>query len=93
MLEQYNCCLVTGGLGFIGKRLVEALVKLNKKVLILTRSNSYYSELLPDGVKQVVADIRNFPQLIAAVQESDLIFHVAANINTARSVEDPRFDF
>ncbi len=93
MLEQYNCCLVTGGLGFIGKHLVEALLKLNKKVLILTKLNSHCLEPLPDGAKLIVADIRNFSQLVAAVKESDIIFHVAANINTTRSVEDPRFDF
>jgi UDP-glucose 4-epimerase len=84
--------LVTGGAGFIGSHIAEALVERGDKVRVLDnlctghRSNLKH---LADGVEFIAADIVD-PQAVArAVRGVDCIFHEAALASVPRSVEHP----
>lgn len=68
--------LVTGAGGFLGLYIVEQLVARGDEVRAFCRGS--YPELDKLGVETVRGDIRNREQTIAACQEVDLVFHVAA---------------
>lgn len=93
MLEQYSTTLVTGGLGFVGRHLVQALLSRGKKVTILDRGITSYDTSVPKGVTLIKADIRDPKQITPAFKDIDLVFHLAANANGSISIENPRFDF
>lgn len=93
MLNTYQKVLITGGMGFIGHHLTNALLQLGKEIIVLddlSRSLGLYKR--PD-IKFVQADIRDRKQLIAPMQGIDIVFHTAANASGTVSVEDPRLDF
>lgn len=93
MLDQYSKILVTGGLGFIGRHLVNTLLSLGKKVVILDNLSTGLNRTVLPGATLARADVRDPGQVIEAVKGAELIFHVAANANGTISIEDPRFDF
>jgi len=84
--------LVTGGLGFIGSHLVDALVRDDADVTILDRSGSP-SRTSDARVRLVSGDIRDPAETRRAVAAADVVFHVAGNPSGTISVVDPRFDF
>ncbi|MEL4163666.1 NAD-dependent epimerase/dehydratase family protein [Corynebacterium bovis] len=82
--------LVTGGAGFIGSHLVDALLADGHTVTVVDDLSHGRRTNLPDGVPLVEADIRT-ADLDAIVAEAapEVIFHLAAQINVRSSVEDP----
>ena len=68
--------LVTGGGGFLGLALVEQLVHRGDHVRVLCRGD--YPRLRELGVEQVSADIRDTARVVAACQNIETVFHVAA---------------
>jgi UDP-glucose 4-epimerase len=93
MLKDYNRILVTGGAGFIGGHLVEALLSLDKELVIFDNLSAGSNKNIPAGAKLMRGDVRNPGQVVKATKGVDLIFHLAANANGTVSVNDPRFDF
>jgi len=93
MLDSYHRILVTGGLGFVGRHLVEALVSLGKEVTILDNVSTATDRHPPPETTLQVADIRNSDQVAAAVAGIEMVFHLAANANGTLSVTEPRLDF
>jgi nucleoside-diphosphate-sugar epimerase len=93
MLNQYKKILVTGGLGFIGKHLVKALLSLDKNVVILDNFSTASDDPIPQGATVLQADIRSPKQVMEAFKNIELVFHVAANANGTISINNPRFDF
>ncbi len=93
MLNAFNRVLVTGGLGFIGRHLVDALLSLGKEVTVADNYSTALSKAAPLGVTSIQADIRDLQQVTRAAQGAELIFHAAANANGTLSIENPRFDF
>lgn len=94
-LNGRNCC-VTGGAGFIGGHLVDALVSLGARVTVvddLCNSNAGHiaglMDLEPERVRFVHASILERSALEDAVAGCDVIFHLAALGSVPRSVEDP----
>jgi len=69
--------LVTGGTGFIGSHLVEALVKRGYKVRCLVREKSDVKHLKDLGVELVYGDICDENSLKNAVQGVSVVFHLA----------------
>ncbi len=94
-LEGRACC-VTGGAGFIGGHLVDALVSLGARVTVIDDlSNSDVAHLAglidldPDRVRFVHASILERAALDEALEGAELVFHLAALGSVPRSVEDP----
>ena len=77
--------LVTGGAGFVGRRLVRALRDRGAAVTVVDRST------FPDAdVTSVVGELTNPQTLRAAIGDGvDGVFHLAAVTSVLRSVEDP----
>ena len=87
-----NLCLVTGGAGFIGSHLAEALVKRGYSVRVLDNLSTGKASNL-DGMQKKVellkGDLRRESDVRKAVRGVKYIFHVGANRAVLRSVDDP----
>jgi len=73
--------LVTGGTGFIGRRLVNKLLKEGHRVRILTHRNLNYNELKSissDAVEIISGDIYNSRDVENACHGIDTVYHLAA---------------
>lgn len=81
--------LVTGGAGFIGSHLVDALTPHNE-VRVLDNFSSGDRANLPEDVTVVEGDIRDPIALQRAARGVDIIFHHAAVVSVSRSVDAPR---
>jgi UDP-glucose 4-epimerase len=82
--------LVTGGAGFIGSHLVRALLKNGNKVRVLDNLSTGKRENISDlDVDLMVGDIRDLHVVHQAVEEVNLVFHLAAFISVPASMEEP----
>ncbi|MFI5403683.1 MAG: NAD-dependent epimerase/dehydratase family protein, partial [Planctomycetota bacterium] len=79
-----RCALVTGGHGFLGSHLVDALLDRGVRVRCLLRPGRPESLFSGRPVEVVRGDLRAADGLAAAVEGADLVFHVAGLI-AARS--------
>lgn len=90
--------LVTGGAGFIGSNLVDALVARGDEVAVLDNlSTGRLANLraaLAAGATLYEQDVRNAQELDRVIAECqpEVIFHLAAQIDVRRSVSDPAYD-
>lgn len=85
--------LVTGGAGFIGSHVVDALLADGWSVTVLDDLSSGKREQVPAAAQFVQADIRS-PEAATLVRDGkfDLLCHLAAQMDVRRSVADPSFD-
>jgi UDP-glucose 4-epimerase len=84
--------LVTGGAGFIGSHLVEALVERGDRVRVLDNlSTGFLSnlDLVRDRVEFIEGDLVDQAAVGRAVRGVDCVFHQAALASVPRSVERP----
>lgn len=73
--------LVLGGTGFIGKALVQALLRQNKTVRLLVRNpDSIDHSLSNEGIEVVQGDIRDHPALKEALKGIKTVYHLARGI-------------
>lgn len=79
--------VVTGGAGFIGSHLVDALVAAGDEVTIVDDFSTGRRELVNPAATLLEHDIRDRLEL-----EADVIFHLAAQADVGTSVERPLFD-
>jgi UDP-glucose 4-epimerase len=90
--------LVTGGAGFIGSHLVDALAARGDEVLVLDDFSSGKRENLASALEAGVAvtelDVADAQAVFSAIEESrpERVFHLAAQIDVRRSMADPGFD-
>lgn len=88
--------LVTGGGGFIGSHLVDALLARGDKVRVLDNFSTGKLENLKhnlDKIDLITGDLRDGAILSQAVKDVDLIFHQAAFVSVPQSMEDPESCF
>src|SRR5688572_14957478 len=89
--------LVTGGAGFIGSHLVDALVERGDEVVVVDDLSTGKRENLtgPGGAAELVeADIRDaraMRDLVDRIRPS-VVFHLAAQIDVRKSTADPAWD-
>ena len=90
-MGQGAVVLVTGGAGFIGSHLVEALLDRDRRVRVLDDFSSGRRDVLPGHphLDVVAGDLRDPAVLAAAVRGTDVVFHQAALRSVPRSVEEP----
>jgi UDP-glucose 4-epimerase len=84
--------LVTGGAGFIGSHLVEALLARGDKVRVLDNFATGKLDNLvavADEVELISGDVRDEAAVARAVAGCEVVFHQAALASVPRSVEDP----
>ena len=90
--------LVTGGAGFIGSNLVDALLDADEVVCAIDNLSTGRRENLNDaiaaGAELVEADITNSDAVDSAIADfaPDVIFHLAGQIDVRKSVANPAFD-
>ena len=102
MKKKISKAIVTGGAGFIGSHLVEALVSSGVETYLIdnldTGSISNVSHLLDDQKRTkgntgklhlIIGNIRNIDELLHDVTDVDIIFHQAATANVKKSIDDP----
>jgi len=80
--------LVTGGAGFIGSHLVDALVEENE-VRVLDDFSTGHRDQVADGATVLEGDVRDRELLEEAMDGVDLVFHEAAVVSVPESVEHP----
>lgn len=89
--------LVTGGAGFIGSHLCEALLERGYQVTLLDSFDSYYDPQrkwdnisgFVDRIRLIEGDIRDTTRLGQALEEVDVVIHMAARPGVRASLETP----
>lgn len=81
--------LVTGGAGFIGSNLVDALLARGDTVRVLDDLSTGHAENLPADVELVVGSVADAECVAGAMDGIEAVFHEGARGSVARSVEDP----
>jgi UDP-glucose 4-epimerase len=83
--------LVTGGAGFIGSHIVQALLKQGAEVRVLDNFSSGKRETLKGlDVEIIEGDLRDASRVAEAVRGIDIIFHEAAFVSVPESMEKPQ---
>ena len=80
--------LVTGGAGFIGSHLCDALVRRGDSVRVLDDLSTGSRDNLPPGVALIEADVADPHAMRAAIEGVDGAFHLAAIASVTRGVTD-----
>jgi UDP-glucose 4-epimerase len=90
--------VVTGGAGFIGSHLVDALLDDGGDVTIVDHLNPSRAEVFEAarerGATLVRGDVTDVAAMVHAFAQSrpEVVFHLAAQIDVRRSVDDPSTD-
>jgi UDP-glucose 4-epimerase len=90
--------LVTGGAGFIGSNLVDALVERGDEVTVLDNVSTGRREnldgALAAGAELAELDLRDAEGVHALVERTrpEVIYHLGAQVDVRKSVADPTFD-
>ena len=83
---MYNRYLVTGATGFLGRAIVEKLVRRNVRVDALVLHDDPYVALLPEKVRTVIGDIcddDSLEQFFADTDNNTCVIHCAGIISVA----------
>jgi UDP-glucose 4-epimerase len=85
--------LVTGGAGFIGSHIVEALVERGQKVRVLdnfsTGSHDNLQNVAPNSVEIIEGDILDLDKVRRAMDGVSYVLHEAAVVSVPQSMVDP----
>ena len=84
--------IVTGGAGFIGSHVAEALLARGDEVHVLDSLATGSREKVPEGAELHVGDIRSDAGALFAEVKPELCVHLAAQADVGTSVERPDYD-
>src|SRR5947199_3699002 len=83
--------LVTGGAGYIGSHMVQALVEAGESVAVIDNLSTGFSAFLPEGVPLFIGDAgdENLVEGVIAAHGVDSIIHFAGSVVVPDSMRDP----
>lgn len=87
-------CLVLGGNGFLGSHIAERLIQDNHIVRVFD-TFSHGMQNLDSFRNQIEIFKGNFlhePDLLAALEDIDIVFHYISTTNSVTSLKDPRYE-
>jgi UDP-glucose 4-epimerase len=84
--------VVTGGAGFIGSHVVEALLARGDEVTVVDDLSNGKRENVPEGVRLVMHDIREGLAEVFAEARPEVCCHLAAQVDVRVSVDRPGHD-
>ncbi len=85
--------IVTGGAGFIGSHVTDALVKEGFNVVVIDNLTTGKRTQVNRAAKFVKADIRDLKKIKPYFKGVDLVFHLAARARIQPSIQDPATTF
>ncbi len=93
--------LVTGGCGFIGSNLMDRLLTAGKRVVAFdnlsrrgsTKNAEWLHKKHGSRFELIRGDVTDAQAILEAARDSDVIYHLAAQVAVTTSVTDPRHDF
>jgi CDP-paratose 2-epimerase len=93
--------LITGGAGFIGANLANALLQRGEKVIVfdnlsrpgVEKNWQWLQSQHGAAVELVTGDIRKPKEVAEVVRRAGSIYHFAAQVAVTNSLEDPAHDF
>jgi UDP-glucose 4-epimerase len=85
--KQFKSVCVTGGAGFIGSHLVEALLERGKRVTVLDNLSVGRREHVPAAAELVVGDILDTRFATDVFASCEVVFHLAARVAIRSSFE------
>jgi UDP-glucose 4-epimerase len=89
-----GCAIVTGGAGFIGSHVVDALLAEGRRVVVVDDLSTGNADRVADGATLEVVDVTDRAALgaVFAAARPDAVFHLAAQASVTASVADPGRD-
>lgn len=84
-------CLVTGGAGFIGSNLVDALIAKGHEVVVIDNLSSGKKENINPQAQFHLLDLQKIEDIKPIFQGVDYVFHLAAFPRVQPSIQDPIF--
>ena len=82
-------CLVTGGAGFIGSNLVDALIEEGHEVLVIDNLSTGKKEHVNPKAKFFELDLRELDKIKPVFEGVDFVFHEAALARVEPSIKNP----
>jgi 2-alkyl-3-oxoalkanoate reductase len=79
---------VTGGTGFVGGALVRRLLSQGASVQVLARPSARAEKLRASGAEVIPGDLRDAASIGRAVHGADVVYHVAAKVESSGTRED-----
>ena len=85
--------LVTGGAGFIGSHLADAILAAGHHLLVVDNESTGKRENVPSGATFIHGDVGNLGDLETAFEEGlDAVCHIAGQVSIIRSFTEPVAD-
>ena len=91
-ISSFMNVLVTGGAGFIGSHLCDALLADGNKVYVLDNLSTGSLTNLPKGVTLFEHSLGDDLTPLFSKVKFDAVFHLAAQTEVTKSIADPKFD-
>jgi UDP-glucose 4-epimerase len=86
--------LITGGAGFIGSHIADLLIENNHEIIIIDNLSTGKNENINEKSKFYNEDLSNHEKIkeILLNEKPEIIYHLAAQLDVRKSLEDPVYD-